>query len=337
MAGGEGEGEDERLLRLLMGPWLAEAVAAAVRLGVIDRLGDAPARAGELADELSLAADPLERLLLLLVGLEVLEEREGRFGLAPVGERLHSRHPSSMRDLALLYRSDLFRGAWRGLADSVRTGRQAFASVYGRDVYTYLAEHPVDAALFDAGMAAGGSFADPLPAVYDFSRAERVADVGGGDGSRLAALLQAHPGLHGVLQERPQVLAGARGRLGAFVGEGRCELVGADFLAEVPVVADTFLLCRVLHNWDDDSCARILANCAAAMAPGARLLILERVMPDDRQAWLSRAFDVHMMVMTTGRERTAAEYEALLRPAGLRTLEIRGLDAEMRVLVAGGD
>ncbi|GAA1770972.1 methyltransferase [Streptomonospora arabica] len=331
------EGEDHGLLRLLMGPWLAEAVAAAVRLGVIDRLGGAPASAGELAEGLSLAADPLQRLLRLLVGLEVLEERDGRFALAPMGERLHSRHPSSMRDLALLYRSDFFLGAWRGLADSVRTGHQAFASVYGRDVYTYLAEHPAEAALFDSGMAAGGSFADALPAVYDFSRAGRVADIGGGDGSRLAALLKAYPGMHGVLQERPQVLAGARERLGSHIDEGRCELVGADFLAEVPVAADAYLLCRVLHNWDDDSCGRILANCAAAMGPGARLLILERVMPDDRQAWLSRAFDVHMMVMTTGRERTAAEYEALLRPAGLGTLEIRDLGAEMRVLVAGGD
>ncbi|MUL43347.1 methyltransferase [Streptomonospora sp. PA3] len=334
MAGSETESRE--LLRLLMGPWLAEAVAAAVRLGVIDRLGEAPAGAGELADELSLAPEPLGRLLRLLVGLEVLrEESGGRFRLAPMGERLHSEHPSSMRALALLYSSGFFLDAWRGLGDAVRTGRRAFEAVHGRDVYTYLADHPGDAALFDAGMAAGGAFADALPAVYDFSRAAHAADIGGGDGSRLAALLREHPRLQGTLLERPQVLAGARERLAPFLDEGRCRLAGADFLREIPVQADVYLLCRVLHNWDDDSAARILANCAAAMGPGSHLLIVERVMPDDRRPWLSQAYDVHMMVMTEGRERTAEEYEALLRPAGLRTLDLRDLGAEMRVLVAG--
>ncbi|MFD0774543.1 methyltransferase, partial [Streptomonospora algeriensis] len=135
--------------------------------------------------------DPLLRLLRLLAGLGVLEEHGEGFGLAPMGELLHSGHPASLRDLALLYSSDFFLDAWRGLADAVRTGRQAFWSAHGRDVYTHLAEHPDDAALFDAGMAAGGSFADALPEVYDFSQAAHVADIGGGDGSRLAGLLRA--------------------------------------------------------------------------------------------------------------------------------------------------
>ncbi|GAA4901655.1 methyltransferase [Streptomonospora salina] len=328
------DAESRDLLRLLTGPWLADAVAAAVRLGVIDRLGRGPAAAGDLAGELSLAPDPLLRLLRLLAGLEVLEERGDGFALAPAGELLRSGHPSSMRDLALLYRSDFFAAAWRGLTDAVRTGEQAFEAVHGRDVYTHLAEHPGDAALFDAGMAAGGSPADALPEVYDFSRARHVADIGGGDGSRLAGLLDADAALRGTLQERPQALAGARERLAPHIDRGRCTLAGADFLDEVAAGADVYVLSRVLHNWDDDSCRRILANCAAAMGPAAHLLIVERVMPDDRNPWLSRAFDVHMMVMTAGRERTAGEYEALLRPAGLHTLEVRGLAAEMGVLVA---
>ncbi|KIH96557.1 methyltransferase [Streptomonospora alba] len=332
MAGSEADGRD--LLRLLTGPWLAEAVAAAVRLGVVDRLGRGPASAGELAEELSLAPDPLLRLLRLLAGLEVVEERSEGFRLAPMGEPLRSEHPDSLRDLALLYSSDFFLAAWRGLDETVRTGRQAFEAVHGRDVYSHLAENPADAALFDAGMAAGGSFADALPRVYDFSRAEHVADIGGGDGSRLAGLLETDARLRGTLQERPQALAGARAKLEPYVAQGRCTLEDADFLRQVAAGADVYVLSRVLHNWDDDSCRRILANCASAMDPRAHVLIVERVMPDDRHPWLSRAFDVHMMVMTRGRERTASEYEALLRQAGLRTLELRDLAAEMRVLVA---
>ncbi|QBI54552.1 methyltransferase [Streptomonospora litoralis] len=334
MAGRE-EAESRELLRLMVGPWLAEAVAAAVRLGVVDRLGAGPAGAGELAGALDLDPESLGRLLRLLTALGLLEEeRPDRFRLAPTGELLHSDHPSSMRDLALLYRSDFFISAWRGLSEAVRTGEQAFAAVHGRDVYTYLDEHPGDAGLFDAGMAVGGSFAEGLPDAYDFAAESRVADIGGGDGSLLAELLRRHPRMHGLLQERPQVLAGARERLAPYVDEGRCTLLDGDFRDSVPAEADVYLLCRVLHNWDDDSCARILANCAAAMSPRSRLLIVERIIPDGRHPWLSRAFDVHMMVMTSGRERTAGEYEALLRPVGLRTQELRELSAEMRVLVA---
>ncbi|MFD0804108.1 methyltransferase, partial [Streptomonospora algeriensis] len=151
---------------------------------------------------------------------------------------------------------------------------------------------------------------------------------------RLAGLLEADARLHATLQERPQVLAGAREKLAPYIAQGRCTLEDADFLGEVAAGADVYVFSRVLHNWDDDSCRKILANCAAAMGPRSQLLIVERVMPDDRHPWLSRAFDVHMMIMTEGRERTAGEYEALLRPAGLRTLELRELAAEMRVLVA---
>src|SRR5690625_956412 len=314
MAGSEAESRE--LLRLLTGPWLAEAVAAAVRLGLVDRLGEGPADADELAEALDLEPEPLARLLRLLVALGVLEEeRRDRFALAPVGELLHSEHHGSMRDLALLYRSDFFLRAWRGLADTVRTGEQAFTAAHGRDVYTYLAENPGDAALFDAGMAVGSAFAAGLAGAYDFARAQHVADIGGGDGVRLADLLKEYPDLHGTLQERPQVLSGAQERLTPYIDEGRCTLVGADFRDGIAVDADVYLLCRVLHNWDDDSCSGILANCAAAMRPGSRLLIVERIMPDGRHPWLSRTYDVHMLVMTAGRERTAREYEALLRPA----------------------
>ncbi|MBV2364406.1 methyltransferase [Streptomonospora nanhaiensis] len=329
------EAESRELLRLMVGPWLAEAVVTAVRTGVVDRLGDGPCGADELAAALDLRPEPLVRLLRLLAALGLVEERGGRFSLTSMGELLHSDHPSSMRDLALLYNSDFFLRAWRGLPEAVRTGEQAFQSVHGTDVYSYLAAHHDDAALFDAGMSVGSGFAAGLPAAFDFARVGRVADIGGGDGTRLSALLSEHPHLHGTLQERPQALESARERLAPFIEEGRCDLVGADFRERVVPGADVYLLCRVLHNWDDSTSGRLLANCAAVMGPRSRLLIVERIMPDGRHPWLSRAFDLHMMVMTAGRERTVGEYEALLRPAGLRTLEVRDLAVEMRVLVAG--
>jgi SAM-dependent methyltransferase len=330
-------GDDDRsrrLLRLFMGPWLARAAAAACELGVVDRIGAGFASCAEIAADLDLHPDHLLRLLRLLAGLDLVREERDRFELTPTGRLLRTEDPSSLRDLGLLYTSDLFLGAWGGLAAAVRTGDQAFRAVHGRDVFSHLADHPDDAALFHAGMSVGSSFAAGLPDAVDLSAARRVVDVGGGDGSRLAEVLRAHPHLHGVLFERPDVLPAAERRLAPYVAEGRCTAIGGDFLREVPAGGDVYVLCRVLHNWDDASCRALLANCRAAMRPDGRLLVVERVIPDGAHPWLSLAFDVQMMVMTAGRERTAAEYDALLRPAGLHTREIRDLAAEMRVLVA---
>ncbi|CAM4044190.1 methyltransferase [Nocardiopsis rhodophaea] len=332
MAGGETEGRE--LLRLLAGPWLTEAVVTAVRLGVIDRLGDGPETPAETAAALSLRPEPLARVLRLLTAAGVLSEDGGRYALTEMGEQLHSDHPASMRPLALLYNSDFFTRAWRGLSEAVRTGEPAFRSVHRQGIYAYLADHPDDEALFDAGMAAGSSFAAGLPAAYDFSAAKKVVDVGGGDGTLLAAVLRAYPHLRGILFERPPALHGARERLAPHIAEGRCDLVEGDFMREIPDDGDVYILCRVLHNWDDEACHLLLANCRAAMGPDARLLVVERVIPDGRHPLLTLAFDVHMMVMTSGRERTASEYEALLRPVGLTTADITDLAAEMRLLTA---
>ncbi|MBB6171491.1 hypothetical protein HNR23_001551 [Nocardiopsis mwathae] len=332
MSGGDNEGRE--LLRLLAGPWLTEAVVTAVRLGVIDRLGDGPETPAETAEGLSLSPEPLARLLRLLTAAGVLGEEGGRYALTEMGEFLHSDHPASMRALALLYSSDFFTRAWRGLADAVRTGEPAFPAVHRQGIYPYLADHPDDEKLFDAGMAAGSTFATGLPAAYDFGAAKKVVDVGGGDGTLLAAVLRANPHLHGVLYERGPALHGARRRLAPHLAEGRCELVEGDFMRDIPGDGDVYILCRVLHNWDDEACHLLLANCRAAMGAASRLLVVERVIPDGRHPLLTLAFDVHMMVMTSGRERTASEYESLLRPVGLTTDTIADLAAEMRLLVA---
>lgn len=331
---GTGEADSHELLRLLTGPWLARAVATAVELGVVDELGEGPAAPADLAHRLKLDPGHLSRLLRALAATAVLHEHGGRYELTEAGEFLHRRHPSGMRDLALLYDSEFFTRAWSGLAESVRTGEPAFGQVHGTDVFTHLGEHSDDASRYAAGMSAGSRFATGIPAVYDFRGAERVVDLGGGDGGVLAAVLAHTPGAHGLLYERPAALPAARRRLAPYVEQGRCELVEGDFFDSVPAGADVYLLCRVLHNWDNAACTRLLGHCAQAMGPRARLLIAERVLPDSGHPPLSLAYDLLMMVMTQGAERTAHEYESLLRRTGLHTRDVRDLPMEMRLLVA---
>ncbi|WP_304455277.1 methyltransferase [Nocardiopsis sp. YSL2] len=330
----EDENAGRELIRLMTGPWVARSVATAVRLGVVDRLAEGAADAEEIAGALGLHPDRLHRLLRLLSAVDLVQPRAGRYELTGTGAGLQRKHPSRLRDLVLLYDSGMFARAWGSLEESVRTGRTAFEAAHGTDVFTYLSEHPGDAERYSAGIAAGGRFGKALPAVYDFADATVVADLGGGDGDLLCTVLDHAPHLRGVLVERPTALPAASERLSAHLESGRATLVAGDFLESVPSGADVHILSRVLHNWSDDEARAVLRRSREALEPGGRVLILERILPDDGSPLLASLFDVHMMVMTSGAERTEHQYEALLRDAGLTTERVADLSLEMRLLVA---
>ncbi len=119
--------------------------------------------------------------------------------------------------------------------------------------------------------------------------------------------------------DTPAVAAAAGPALRAAGAADRCEVVGGDFFAGVPEGADRYLLANVLHDWDDDRSAALLARCGRAMAGGGKVLIVERLIPDDpEQAVAALLSDINMLVVTGGRERTNAEYGELLAAAGLR-------------------
>lgn len=322
-----------QLMGLLTGHWVTSAVAAAAELRVADRLANGPRTATDAAGaDLDPAA--LGRLLALLTALGLLTEDEGRFALTPTGELLRADHPTSLRELALLYEESWFRSAWDRLADGVRSGASPFALAHGRPVFGFLADHPEHAVRYGAGIAAGG-FAHTFPAGIVDLADRTVVDIGGGDGSLLHTLLATEPTARGLLLERAAALPHAARTLAAHIDAGRCSLVEGDFFTEVPAGAAIYVLSRILHNWSDADATRILRAVRAAMAPGAQLLIVERVLPDDRHPVLSRAFDLHMLVMTGGRERTGSEYDTLLAAVGLRRQALHDLPLEMNVLVAG--
>jgi hypothetical protein len=157
-------------------------------------------------------------------------------------------------------------------------------------------------------------------AAYDFSRAGTVVDVGGGHGALLVAILSAHPGVRAVLLEREATAVGARARIEAAGLGGRCTVEAGDFFRSVPRGGGLYLLSHIIHNWDDQRSGHILANCRAAMSGEARLLILEQVLPERFEpspaAVQAAMADLHMLAITGGQERTAAEYRRLLGGAG---------------------
>jgi hypothetical protein len=213
----------------------------------------------------------------------------------------------------------LFGRAFSDAEYSLRTGQPAFPKTYGRPLFDYLRDSPEDGAAFTAAMAGfAATEAQEILAAYDFGAARRIVDVGGGDGTLLTAVLAANPGQTGELLDQPEVAAAARERITAAGLDGRATAAAGDFFSSVPAGGDLYLLKWIIHDWPDEQAVAILRRCRSAMAPGSRLLLIERVLPDTDAPHTSKVWDFTMLVVLGGRERTKAEYARLLSSAGLR-------------------
>jgi hypothetical protein len=272
-------------------------------------------------------------LLRYLAGLGVLTMIGERVALTDMGQLLRTDGQRSLHPLAVLYGGVFYR-SFGALNHSVRTGREAFAEVFGEHHFDYFAGRPELAGLFDRAMAASTSMLGGIADVVDFSTAAVVVDVAGGNGEFLGRILTAEPHLRGVLLERAHTVEAARDTLARAGVADRCELVAGDFTEFVPGGGDAYLLSRVLHDWNDARCATILRNCAEAMPAHAELLIVERLLPEDDSLSLALAWDIHMLCNVGGRERTAAHYAALLADAGFELVGQHELPLEMAVLRA---
>jgi len=332
-------GRRDELRRRLYGYRVAQAIYAAAELGLADRLAGAARTAAELAALCGAQPAALERLLAALAEIGVVEARDGRWTLAPLGEPLRADAADSLRAEALHALADACWRPWSRLVECVRTGRSAFAEEMGAEVWEYRAAHPAARARFDA-MASERSRAETAAVLAALPAPESglVVDVGGGEGELLAALLAGRPALRGLLLEQPAAVAAAERRLRAAGVAERCRVEPGDFFRDVPAGGALYLLKAVLHNWDDDDAVRLLVNCRRALAPGARLVVIETLA--DRPALPGAELqDLHMLVLHGGRERRADEIERLLAAARLRPVAVRATGAGPCLVesVAAGD
>lgn len=324
----------DRLLRLLVAPWVARAVSLAARLRIPDRVAAGTVTAATLAADLDAETEPLARLLRALVGFGILAGDDTGYRLTEMGELLRSGVPGSLRGLADLYGDEHFTRAWDQLEDILRTGKSGAQLAFGGSVFDYLGGHPDTARTYDVGMSAVAAALGTLPEAYDVSGVSTAVDLAGGTGALLAAVLRAQPDARGVLVDLPHV-AEAAGRELATAGlADRCTVVGGDIFEELPEGGDLYLLSRILHDWDDDRCRTLLAAVRGAIHPGGTLLVVERLVRGSGDQTVPLAFDLHMMVMTDGRERTEAEYRELLTGAGFEPRDAVGLPLGFSALPA---
>jgi len=316
---------DAQVIDLIFGRWRSQILAAGTELGLFDRLDPVtPRTAPQLAAELGLDAALLYRLLRAQAAIGLLAEDDaGGFVLTERGDLLRTAHPQSLAAMARLEEGPQHYALWKHLPAMIRDGRQnAFVREFGRKAFDHARADRDYAARFDQAMTSysAAQSAQVLAALRgaDLSAARVFCDVAGGHGYLTCALLGVWPQLSGIVLDLPEVVADREALWARKLGlEARCRYVGGDMFAAVPQ-ADTYGLKMILHDWNDDECVAILANIRRAGAAPARVFIMEHIVPGPDEAHFAKLFDIHMMCWGTGRERTAAEYAALLRRAGWR-------------------
>jgi hypothetical protein len=321
---------------MVLGHIVAQSISVAAKLRVADHLTDGAKTADELAELTGSHAPHLFRLLRALAGDGVFRhDEEDRFSNNEISEFLRSDHPASLRGLAHMICDYEHWHAHEQLFHSVKTGETAFDHVFGKPIFQYLAENPEAAGVFDEAMTSFSSGdGQAVAATYDFSQAETIADIAGGHGVLLSAVLQANPQAKGILYDQPQVVEGAAETLEKAGVRERVETVGGDFFKSVPVEADVYMMRLILHDWTDEQNLIILMNLAESMSPGKKFLIIEVVVEEDDTPSMSKVMDINMMGMTGGRERTEKEYGDLLEKAGFRLERVYQMPSPTQIIEA---
>jgi hypothetical protein len=318
--------ETTQVRRDLWGMWRTSVLSTFVSSGVADVLTEAAQSVAALASATANDPGAVYRLLRCAVAMGYAQEAvsneesvtERRFASTPRGDLLRTDAPGSLHALALMYNSEWQHAAWQNLGLGVRSGSGVLEQVLGKSLYAYLAERPDDSQTFNRAMTAlTANMTDELAAAYDFSGVTTVLDVGGGQGTFLAALLHHHPHLNGVLVDQPHVIDAANRLLAGQGLSDRCRTVPGSFFTDLPrVEADTVVTLKsILHNWKDAEATRILRAIRDAMPSGGRLLIIEPVLAEHDWDEDQVLLDLGMLILSNGLERTLNEHQKLLDAA----------------------
>jgi DNA-binding transcriptional ArsR family regulator len=311
------------ILELATAIWPALALRAIIKVGIADRLASCPATPGELARDLGLHEQSVRRVLRLLSGYDIVREmRSGRFELTRIGRYAARDTRESVADFVRYAGEPWQLGPWERLDETLRTGVPAFEIVHGSSFFEYASSHPDVGELFDSAMmSVAPLYGAAVANAYDFSQASPIADVGGGSGLVLRAILRAYPDAKGVLFDLPGPISRAPQVFGDEYPRLRVE--AGDFFERAPSGARTYVLSHVLHNWDDERAVKILCNVRKELPADGRVLIVETLLGDKPNRWSAGNMnDAQMLSLVRGRERTRVEFETLLARADLRAVRV---------------
>jgi hypothetical protein len=323
----------EILNRLITGYWTTQMVYVAAKLKLADLLTAGPRTAEDLAQETNTHAPSLYRLLRALASLGIFaEDSEHRFALTPLAECLRTDVPGSQHALAVMSGEEHYLG-WGELLYSVQTGKTGFEKLYGMGVFDYLSQHEEQAKTFDAAMVGiHGRESQAMTDAYDFSQFKVLADIGGGNGSLLTAVLKKNPNLRGLLYDLPGVTQRAKDSIAAAGLADRIDIQAGSFFEKIPSGADAYLMRHIIHDWDDERSLTILRNIHKVIPATGKLLVVEGVIPPDNDPNFGKLLDLTMLTLPGGKERTEQEYRTLFNQGGFELTRIVPTAAEVSII-----
>ena len=318
-----GQKETDQLNRILHGVALTRGMCTVADLGVADHIQPgAPQSAKYLARATGAHERSLYRLLRFLASHGLFREtKSGEFDHTPLSLALRTDAEGSFRAAAQLFHHEF--QAWNGLDHAVRTGKPGFDAVFGRPLFDHIAANPALGPLLDAGMTCmHGYETAAMIEAYDFGAVRVLADIGGGNGSLIGAVLQRYPKMQGILFDLGHVVERAKQSLKKWGVADRCQVTEGSFFETIPAGADAYLFRHIIHDWTDEQSVEILSLCRKVIPENGRLLLVECVVPPGNEPSLSKEFDMTMMTFPGGVERTESEFRFLFKQAGFELTSV---------------
>lgn len=327
----------QQLLQLSMGCLPAVALYAVAKLGAPEHLAAGPLPVNQLARLCGANEDALHRILRALASLGVFTELTPRtFALTAAGRLLLKGEKGSVRDMVLWMADPFHLRVYNELLHSAMTGETVEKKLFGMPIFDYFEKDKQEAEVFNNAMTSFS--ANSIPAVlevYDFSWLDggTLADIAGGHGFVLTAILQKHAQIRGILFDLESVVSGAKPRIESLGLSSRCQAASGDFFKAVPA-ANAYVMKNIIHDWDDKRAISILKNCHSASIGKSKVILIELVLTPGDEPHPSKWIDLEMLLLPGGRERTEQEYAALFARAGFRLTRVVPTKSPVSVIEA---
>ncbi|REC59706.1 SAM-dependent methyltransferase [Chryseobacterium pennae] len=324
-----------KMFEVLGGVWLAGCVKTAAELNIADHLADGSKTISSLAKETHSNEKALYRIMRALSSVGIFEESENQtFALNDFGAALQTDVPGTAKNFVLTIMNEHFP-AYGELTYGVQTGKIPFDHIHGLPLWDYYKQYPEIGENFGKGMTGmSGTELKGIMENYDFSPYKKIVDIGGGNGVMMYAILNVAPGSSGIIFDEENVIQKTTELIPQDLKE-RCSVAIGSFFEKVPEGADLYTMKWIIHDWSDDECVQILKVCYEAMPKGAKLLIIDAVIPDDslNQPHIAKLLDIVMLACLTGRERTLSEFKVLLEKSGLQFNRLVQIGTEAKSII----
>ncbi len=323
-----------QLMGKLVGYWNTQILRSIVELNILELIQQGKNKFAEILKATQLSEESLKMIVNFLRIYDFIEIESDNFFLKYLGQLLTENHPESLKYPALMWGSEHYH-TMAELTSALKEYEPQFQKLYGNPIFTYLNEKPENRRIFDKAMKAYSFNYDGLIEKYDFSETKVIMDVGGGSGRLLSNILEKNKNISkGILFDLPSVIENARTSSDELNSNSRIEYISGDFFEKIPVEADTIVMSRVLHDWNDERADMILKNLNSVLEHEGTLLIFEMIVPNNPKFDIGISLNFNLLVNVGGKERTLAEFEQILKQTGFKIIEIKHVNGPISLLIA---